>query len=170
MVVPLFVGRQRSIAALEHVMASDKTLVLAAQRNARTNNPGPDDIFEVGTIGTIIQLLRLPDGTIKVLVEGKSRVRVDCYQSEDPFFEVDVDVIPETQEASVEAVALMRSVHTSFENFVKLNKKIPPEVLMSIASIDDPSRLADSIVAHLNLKLPDKQMLLEVFDPLIRLE
>ena len=170
MVVPLFVGRQRSIAALEHVMASDKTLVLAAQKNARTNNPGPDDIFEVGTIGTIIQLLRLPDGTIKVLVEGKSRVQIERYDSQEPYFEVEVDVVPESQEASVEAVALMRSVHTAFENFVKLNKKIPPEVLMSIASIDDPSRLADSIVAHLSLKLPDKQMLLEVFDPLKRLE
>ena len=170
MVVPLFVGRQRSIAALEHAMASDKTLVLAAQRTARTNNPGPDDIYSTGTIGTVIQLLRLPDGTIKVLVEGKSRVHIDRYNTDDPYFEVLASVAEEPPHSTVETTALMRTVHTSFENFVKLNKKVPPEVLMSVTSIDDPSRLADSVVPHLNLKLADKQGLLELMDPLDRLE
>ena len=169
MVVPLFVGREKSIAALDQVMASDKTLVLAAQKNAKTNNPGPEDIFSVGTLGTVIQLLRLPDGTIKLLVEGKSRVRIGKYVSDDPFFQVGVETLEEYSEQSTESEALMRSVHSTFESFVKLNKKIPPEVLMSIASIDDPARLADSIVAHLNLKLMDKQMVLETVESLDRL-
>jgi ATP-dependent Lon protease len=170
MVVPLFVGRQKSIAALDRAMAGDKTLVLSAQKHAKTNNPGPDDLFTVGTLGTVIQLLRLPDGTIKLLVEGKSRVKIREYITEEPFFQAEVEVLEELSEASVEGEAMMRTVHTTFENYVKLNKKVPPEVLMSVASIDDPSRLADSIVAHLNLKLVDKQMLLEAIDPLERLE
>ena len=170
MVVPLFVGRQQSIAALDRAMATDKTLVLAAQKHAKTNSPTPDDLFSMGTLGTVIQLLRLPDGTIKLLVEGKARVRIRDYVSQEPCFQAEVEVIEETQDKSVEAEALMRSVHTTFESFVKLNKKVPPEVLMSVASIDDSSRLADSVVAHLNLKLVDKQMLLEAADPLERLE
>ncbi len=170
MVVPLFVGRQKSIAALDRAMAADKTLILTAQKHAKTNNPGPDDLFEMGTLGTVIQLLRLPDGTIKLLVEGKSRVKIRDFVSEEPFFQAEVEVLDELIEGSVEGEAMMRTVHNTFENYVKLNKKVPPEVLMSIASVDDPSRLADSIVAHLNLKLVDKQMLLEAIDPLDRLE
>ncbi len=170
MVVPLFVGRQKSIAALDRAMAGDKTLVLSAQKHAKTNNPGPDDLFSMGTLGTVIQLLRLPDGTIKLLVEGKSRVKIREYVTEEPFFQAEVEVLEELPEGSVEGEAMMRTVHTTFENYVKLNKKVPPEVLMSVASIDDPSRLADSIVAHLNLKLVDKQMLLEAIEPLERLE
>ena len=170
MVVPLFVGRQKSIAALDRAMAGDKTLVLSAQKHAKTNNPGPDDLFSMGTLGTVIQLLRLPDGTIKLLVEGKSRVKIREYVTEEPFFQAEVEVLEELTEGSVEGEAMMRTVHNTFENYVKLNKKVPPEVLMSAASIDDPSRLADSIVAHLNLKLVDKQMVLEAIDPLERLE
>ena len=170
MVVPLFVGRQKSIAALDRAMAGDKTLVLTAQKLAKTNNPGPDDLFAMGTLGTVVQLLRLPDGTIKLLVEGKSRVRIQEYVSQEPYFQVEAEIIEEMSDFSVEAEATMRSVHSTFENFVKLNKKIPPEVLMSVASIDEPSRLADSIVAHLSLKLVDKQILLEAIEPLERLE
>jgi len=170
MVVPLFVGRQKSIAALDRAMATDKTLILTAQKHAKTNSPEPDDLFSTGTLGTVIQLLRLPDGTIKLLVEGKSRVRIRDYVSQEPCFQAEVEVIEDTADKSVEAEALMRTVHTTFESFVKLNKKVPPEVLMSVASIDDPSRLADSVVAHLNLKLVDKQMLLEAAEPLERLE
>ena len=151
-------------------MASDKTLVLSAQKNARTNNPGPDDVFTTGTIGTVIQLLRLPDGTIKVLVEGRSRVVIERFTSHEPYFAVQAATVEEPPLSSLDATALMRTVHSTFENFVKLNKKVPPEVLMSITSIDDPSRLADSVVAHLNLKLADKQHLLELSDPLERLE
>ncbi len=170
MVVPLFVGRQKSISALDRAMATDKTLVLAAQKHAKTNSPDPDDLFRMGTLGTVIQLLRLPDGTIKLLVEGKSRVRIREFVSEEPHFQAEVEILDELPESSVEAEGMMRTVHSTFENFVKLNKKIPPEVLMSVASIDDPSRLADSIVTHLNLKLVDKQMLLEAVEPLDRLE
>jgi len=151
-------------------MATDKTLLLAAQKHAKTNNPGPDDLFTVGTVGTVIQLLRLPDATIKLLVEGKGRARIRDFVAEEPYFQVEAELLEELSEHSMEAEALMRSVHSTFESYVKLNKKIPPEVLMSIASIDEASRLADSIVPHLNLKLVDKQILLEAIAPLERLE
>ena len=170
MVVPLFVGRERSIAALDEAMSNDKEILLAAQREARTNEPAAEDIFEVGTIGTIIQLLRLPDGTVKVLVEGKKRARIDAFLSTDPHFQCAVSEVPETQESTVEVEALMRSIHATFESYVKLNKRIPPEMLMNVASIEEPGRLSDTIVAHLNLKLTDKQDLLEIPDPGVRLE
>jgi ATP-dependent Lon protease len=170
MVVPLFVGRDKSVAALERTMAGDRTLVLAAQKNAKTNNPTPEDIFSVGTLATVIQLLRLPDGTVKLLAEGKGRAKILQFVATEPFFQVEAESTEDAPVQPMEAEALVRAVHAGFENFVKLNKKIPPEVLMSVASIDDPSRLADSIVVHLNLKLVDKQMLLETFDPQDRLE
>jgi ATP-dependent Lon protease len=170
MVVPLFVGRERSISALDEAMSRDKEILLAAQREARTNDPASEDIFEVGTIGTIIQLLRLPDGTVKVLVEGKKRARIEKFLSTDPFFHCAVSEVPETKESTVEIEALMRSIHATFESYVKLNKRIPPEMLMNVASIEEPGRLSDTIVAHLNLKLSDKQDLLEIPDPGIRLE
>lgn len=170
MVVPLFVGREKSINALEDAMSNEKGLVLAAQKQAKTNHPAPDDIFEVGTIGTIIQLLRLPDGTVKVLVEGKRRARIKRYLPNDRFFFVECEEIEEQYEHTVEIEALMRSVHSTFESYVKLNKRIPSEMLMSVSAIDDPARLSDTIVAHLNLKLSEKQQILETENPARRLE
>src|SRR5919201_920048 len=134
MVVPLFVGREKSIAALEEAMAHDKDILLAAQKKAKTNEPVADDIFSVGTLGTILQLLRLPDGTVKVLVEGKKRARIRKYASSDRFFLVEAEEIEELVERSVEIEALVRSVHSTFEAYVKLNKRIPPEMLMSVAT------------------------------------
>ena len=170
MVVPLFVGRDKSIAALEEAMAGDKEILLSAQKKAKTNDPTPDDIFRVGTLGTIIQLLRLPDGTIKVLVEGKQRAKIKRFVPHDQYFLCEVEDIQEKRDSSVEVEALMRQIQSTFESYVKLNKRIPPEMLMSVSTIDDPARLADTIVAHLSLKLNDKQSILEIDDPVKRLE
>src|SRR5215467_6479637 len=175
MVVPLFVGRERSIAALKYAMAhkgSDEKaiILLAAQKKAKTNDPTPDDIFHFGTLGNVIQLLPLPDGTVKVLVEGIRRAKVHRFLPNDPFFMVEVDDVPEAVEKTVELEALIRSVHSVFEAFVKLNKRIPPEMLIQVSTIEDPARLADTIVAHLSLKLNDKQALLETESPVKRLE
>ncbi len=170
MVVPLFVGREKSINALEEAMASDKELVLAAQKKAKTNDPNEADIFGVGTIGHIIQLLRLPDGTVKVLVEGKVRARIESYNQTAPYFECEIEEIEEIEEPEAEVAALVRSVQTVFENYVKLNKRIPPEMLVSVQTIDDPGRLADTIVAHVSLKLKDKQDILETASSAKRLE
>ncbi|MBI2501235.1 MAG: endopeptidase La [Deltaproteobacteria bacterium] len=170
MVVPLFVGREKSIAALEEAMNKEKDILLAAQVNAKTNDPKDEDIYKIGTLGTIIQLLRLPDGTVKVLIEGKRRARINRFIPNPSFFLVEVDEILENREVSVEVEALMRGIKSAFETYVKLNKRIPPEMLASVATIDDPSRLADTIVAHLSLKLPDKQKILEVENPSERLE
>ena len=135
MVVPLFVGRERSIAALEEAMSGEKAILLAAQKKAKTNEPAPEDIFAVGTLGTIIQLLRLPDGTVKVLVEGKQRYRVRRFLPGDRFYQVEAEPIEESGEKTVELEALMRSVQSTFEAYVKLNKRIPPEMLMSVSTI-----------------------------------
>src|SRR5438270_347877 len=171
MVVPLFVGREKSINALEEATNRDvKEILLAAQKKAKTNEPAADDIFAVGTIGTIIQLLRLPDGTVKVLVEGKRRARIRKFVSNEEFFVVEVEELVEPNEKSVEIEALMRSVHQTFESYVKLNKRIAPEILVSVQTIDDPGRLADTIVAQLSLKLVDKQGILETDSPAKRLE
>ncbi len=170
MVVPLFVGRQKSIAALEEAMGAEKVILLCAQKKAKTNEPTPDDIFQVGTVGSIIQLLRLPDGTVKVLVEGKQRARVRRFLDDERFLRVEAEEIEESSDRSVELEALMRSVQSTFEAYVKLNKRIPPEMLTSVSAIDDPARLADTIVAHLSLKLNDKQSILETESPQKRLE
>jgi len=170
MVVPLFVGRERSIRALDVAIAHDKDVLLAAQKRAKTNEPSPDDIFQVGTLSTIIQLVRLPDGTVKVLVEGKQRARVRRYFPRADFFQVEVEELDEEATSSVELEALMRSVQATFEAYVKLNKRIPPEMVMSVTAIEDPSRLADTIAAQLQLKLADKQQLLETGAPGRRLE
>ncbi len=171
MVSQLFVGRERSIAALDEAMNRGKEIFLAAQRNAKTNDPTPDDIFSVGSVGVIMQLLRLPDGTVKVLIEGKRRAKIRRYAQTDAFFLVEFDEIVEATTANVEVEALMRSVQSTFEMYVKLNKKIQPEVLMSIQAIDDASRLSDSIVANLpTIKLADRQALLEMDEPKQRLE
>lgn len=170
MMMPLFVGREKSINALEDAMSKQTDIVLAAQKDAKTNNPEPKDIYTVGTLGTIIQLLRLPDGTVKVLVEGKRRVRIKDFRNNDSFFTVQIDEIHEETENAVETQALVRSVKTTFETYVKLNKRIPPEILMRVSTIENSAELGDIIVAQLNLKLEDKQKVLEIFDPGKRLE
>jgi ATP-dependent Lon protease len=170
MMMPLFVGREKSINALDEAMSKQSDIVLAAQRDAKTNNPEPGDIYDVGTVGTIIQLLRLPDGTVKVLVEGKRRVRIEKFTTTDGHFVVEVSNLNEVMESPVETQALMRSVKTTFENYVKLNKRIPPEILMRVSTIEQAGELADIIVAQLNLKLEDKQKILELADPGKRLE
>ena len=170
MVVPLFVGRQKSIKALEEAMNKQKFILLAAQREAKTNEPGEDDIFRVGTLGSVVQLLRLPDGTVKVLVEGKKRARVLRYLDESEYFLVEAEEVVEATPKTTEIEALTRSINSTFEHYVKLNKKIPPEMIMSVASIEDPARLADTIVAHLGIKLEEKQALLEIDNPAERLE
>lgn len=170
MMMPLFVGREKSINALEEAMSKQTDIVLAAQRDAKTNNPDPKDIYSVGTVGTIIQLLRLPDGTVKVLVEGKRRVKIKNFVNNENFFVVQVEDINEEIVSPVETQALIRSVKTTFETYVKLNKRIPPEILMRVSTIENAAELSDIIVAQLNLKLEDKQKVLEIFDPGKRLE
>jgi len=170
MVVPLFVGREKSIAALDEAMGKDKLIVLAAQKKPKTNEPSFEDIFQVGTLGTIIQLLRLPDGTVKALVEGKQRIRMRKLVSSEKYYEVEAEELPDDTERDVELEALIRQVHSTFEAYVKLNKRIPPEMLTSVSTIEEPSRLADTIVAHLSLKLQDKQSILETESPRARLE
>jgi len=170
MMMPLFVGREKSINALEEVMSKRTDIIMAAQKDAKVNNPEAQDIYDVGTRGTIIQLLRLPDGTVKVLIEGKRRVRIKKFVPNDKFYVVEVEELAEITESPVETAALMRSVKTTFETYVKLNKRIPPEILMRVASIEDAGELADIIVAQLNLKLEDKQRTLEIADPNRRLE
>ncbi len=170
MVVPLFVGRQKSIKALEESVAGDKLIFLATQRDAKVNDPIANDIYSMGTVGHVVQLLRLPDGTVKVLVEGKHRGQVVQYVEQNNFFWADVEEVEETSQRQAEIDALVRSVNTAFESYVRLNKKIPPEMIMSVSALDDPSRLADTIIAHLGIKLEDKQTLLETIDPADRLE
>jgi len=170
MMMPLFVGRDRSIRALEEAMTNQTDIILVAQKDAKTNSPEPKDIYDIGTIGSIIQLLRLPDGTVKVLVEGKGRVRINDYVNEEKFYTAEGTLLEEIEEAPLETQALVRSVKTTFENYVKLNKRIPPEILMRVSSIEESSELADIVVAQLNLKIEDKQRLLEVVDPGKRLE
>ncbi|MBU6375946.1 MAG: endopeptidase La [Bdellovibrionales bacterium] len=170
MVVPLFVGREKSINALEECVNKKIDLFLVAQREATTVNPGEKDVFQVGTLGTILQILRLPDNTVKVLIEGRKRAKLVNFIENERMIEAEVEELPEEMSSSVEAEALVRSLKATFENYVKLNKRIPPEMLMSVNTIDEPSRLADLVVAHLNMKLEDKQEILEIADPMKRLE
>ncbi len=170
MVVPLFVGRKKSINALESAMSADKSILLSAQHNAKTDDPGPDQIYQIGTVGIIIQLLRLPDGTVKVLVEGKQRARIRRHVPNEDYFLVDAELIVENNDVTPETEALMRSVNSTFETYAKLNRKIPPEMILSVASISESSRLADTIVTHLNLKIEEKQSVLELEQPAKRLE
>ncbi|HMQ10771.1 MAG TPA: endopeptidase La [Oligoflexia bacterium] len=170
MVVPLYVGRKKSVAALEHAMASDKDLLLCAQKSSKNNDPTPEDIYTMGTLGSIMQMQKLPDGTVRVLIEGKTRAKIHSYEQNEKFYMCSIDEVKEDEGSSVEVEALMRTVHATFEVYIKLNKKIPPEMLMSVAAIDDPSRLADTIAAHLTLKQEDKQEVLEIIDAKDRLE
>ncbi len=172
MVVPLFVGRERSIAALEEAMKGGSEILLVTQKKAKTENPGPEDVFEVGTLGGIIHpgLVRVDDKSVKVLLEGKRRARIKRFLENAGFFQVEIEEIDEATDRTLELEALVRTVHDVFSRYVKHNKRIPQEMAMSMATIDDPSRLADTIVAHLSLKLNDKQSLLETESPVKRLE
>jgi ATP-dependent Lon protease len=170
MVVPLFVGRQRSIKALEEATQKQGPIFLSSQKDAKTNEPAEDDIYKIGTLGTVVQMLKLPDGTVKVLIEGKKRAQIARFVNHPDFFMVEVDEAHEIVERNTEIEALTREVHTTFENYVKLKKKIPPEMVMSVSSIDDPGRLADTIVAHLGIKIEERQNLLETFNAAERLE
>jgi len=170
MVVPLFVGRQRSIKALEEATQKQSLIFLSSQKDAKTNDPTEEDIYKIGTLGAVVQMLKLPDGTVKVLIEGKRRAKVARFITNPDFFLVDVEDAPEVIERNTEVEALVREVHTTFENYVKLKKKIPPEMVMSVSSIDEPGRLADTIVAHLGIKLEDRQNLLETINAAERLE
>ncbi|MHC4225716.1 MAG: LON peptidase substrate-binding domain-containing protein, partial [Planctomycetota bacterium] len=136
MVVPLFVGRAKSIRALEDAMEADRELMLCAQREAGEDEPGPKDIYTAGTLGSIIQLLRLPDGTVKVLVEGKSRAKVARFVSDEPYFSCEVEAVDEQDTDGVEVEALVRTVHSTFESYIKLNKKVPPETLNTVLAIN----------------------------------
>jgi len=172
MVIPLFVGREKSIQALERAMAQDKKIFLVAQKDAGQDDPSPEDIYRIGTVSTILQLLKLPDGTVKVLVEGGERARVDAFVDDDAFFGAELTVLDasEDEDDERELEVLTRSVLAQFEQYVKLNKKVPPEILASLTSIDDPGRLADTIAAHLAIKIDQKQAILEIESRRERLE
>ena len=172
MVIPLFVGREKSIQALEAAMVDNKQIFLVAQRKSANDDPGPEDVYTVGTITSVLQLLKLPDGTVKVLVEGEKRAKVTTYEQTRGFLEAIVEPLIEVNEAfeQREAEILMRSLMSQFEQYIKLNRKIPPEVLSSVASIEEPGRLADTVAAHLTIKVDEKQELLEITDVGLRLE
>jgi len=170
MIVPLFVGREKSVRALEDVMKDDKQILLVTQKNAAQDDPATTDIYIVGTVGTVLQLLKLPDGTVKVLVEGGQRARIQRFADNDLFFQAFAETIGESTGAQQETEALARTVVSQFEQYIKLNKKIPPEVLVSINQIEDPGKLADTVASHLSLKIPEKQELLETAAVSERLE
>src|ERR1700734_3517054 len=170
MIVPLFVGREKSVRALEAVMKDDKQILLVAQKNASQDDPSADDIYRVGTVSTILQLLKLPDGTVKVLVEGGKRAKITGFRDTDSYFEAFVEAMPDQGADAKELEALGRTVVSQFEQYIKLNKKIAPEVLVSLNQIEEPSKLADTVASHLNLKIAEKQELLEVAKVSDRLE
>ena len=170
MIVPLFVGREKSVRALEDVMSDDKQILLVTQKSAAQDDPSPDDIYRVGTIASVLQLLKLPDGTVKVLVEGGARAQIATFTQNENFFEVHAELVAESGEEGEDVEALARTVTSQFEQYVKLNRKIPPEVLVSVNQIEEPSKLADTVASHLALKIPEKQDLLEISSVLERLE
>jgi len=170
MIVPLFVGREKSIKALEEVMRSDTFILLATQKNASDDDPATSAIYEVGTLASVLQLLKLPDGTVKVLVEGAERARVIRYGDRPEYYEAEAEVIVDQAGEKVEAEAMARSVVTEFENYVKLNKKVSPEVVGVVHQIDDYAKLADTVASHLAIKIPDKQAILETSSVAGRLE
>ncbi len=170
MVIPLFVGREKSIRCLETAMAQDKQIILVAQRDADLDEPGIDDIFDVGTVASILQLLKLPDGTVKVLVEGGKRARIERYTQEEEFFVATAHYLESEALDDREEEVLVRSAISQFEGYIKLNKKIPPEVLTSLTGIEEADRLADTMAAHMPLKLADKQSVLEMVKVGERLE
>lgn len=161
MIVPLFVGREKSIRALQDVVDKDQNIILATQKNAATEDPTSDDVFHVGTVGTVLQMLKLPDGTVKVLIEGMERVKITKFLKNPDYMEVQAEILPDAVENDTELEALVRAVLSQFEEYGKLSKKTPPEVLVSVNQIEDNSKLADTIASHLALKINDKQALLE---------
>lgn len=169
-VVPLFVGRKKSIKALEYALSHEKEVFLSAQADANVDDPTPKDIYPFGTLGTVLQLLKLPDGTVKALIEGKERGRIDNFMDKQGFFMVEVRKAEEISVSNRETEALMRSINTSFEEYAKLNTKIGKEIVSAVMAIEDPGRLADTIAGHLAMKVADKQNILETIDPNKRLE
>ncbi len=170
MIVPLFVGREKSVRALEAVTKEDKQILLVAQKNAAQDDPAPDDIYRIGTVSNILQLLKLPDGTVKVLVEGVRRARIVAFKGTEAYFEAFAEPLEDRYGDARELEALSRTVVSQFEQYIKLNKKVAPEVLVSLNQIDDPSKLADTVASHLGIKVADKQELLEALDVGERLE
>ncbi len=170
MVVPLFVGRERSIKALEVAMAVDKQILVTTQKNAVEDQPTEDTIYHLGTLATVLQLLKLPDGTVKVLIEGVRRAKINRFLTNKDYFLADLELVEDENTASKESEVLIRSLKSQFEQYVKLNRKIPTEILASVLAIDDGGRLSDTIAAHLSLKLEEKQKILEVADLAKRLE
>ncbi len=170
MIVPLFVGREKSVRALDAAMMKDRKIVLMTQKDSAVDDPTPADMHSVGTLGSVVQLLRLPDGTVKALVEGLERVKIKEYVENSSFFEVDVDSVAEKADKTAEIEAFSHSLVAQFEEYVRLNKKIPPEILLSVGQVDDASKLADIIASHLTLKIADRQDLLETADVYKRLE
>jgi ATP-dependent Lon protease len=170
MIVPLFVGREKSVRALEEVMSDEKQILLLTQKNAAEDDPSPDGLYRVGTLATVLQLLKLPDQTVRVLVEGKGRARVKAFAPRTDFFQAVIEKIDDEATLAVEMEALVRSAKTNFEQYIKLNKKIPADTLASVSQIDDPAKLADTIASHLTVKISDRQQLLEMLDTAERLE
>jgi ATP-dependent Lon protease len=170
MIVPLFVGREKSVRALEEVMKDEKQILLLTQKSAGDDDPGADGLYRIGTMATVLQLLKLPDQTVRVLVEGKSRAQVKSFSPRTEFFEALIEPVKEGDGAAQESEALVRSVKANFENYIKLNKKIPAETLASVAQIDEPGKLADTVASHLMVKISDRQQLLEALNTLDRLE
>src|SRR5438034_6873336 len=169
-IVPLFVGREKSIRALEEVMKNDALVMLATQKNASDDDPAPDAIYETGTLASVLQLLKLPDGTVKVLVEGLARARVEKYTDRTEYYEATAVALADTDAASVEAEALARSVVSDFESYVKLNKKISAEVVGVVQAITDFAKLGDAVASHLAVKIADRQGILETLSVTQRLE
>ena len=160
MVIPLFVGRDKSIAALQDAMSENKQIMLVAQRNAGDDDPETGDIYEIGTLARVLQLLKLPDSTVKVLVEGIGRAKATTYTATDNFYEAQAEALAEEEGKKVEVEALARSVVSEFENYVKLNKKISPEIVAAVSQIDEPAKLADTVASHLAVKIADRQAVL----------
>ncbi len=171
MVIPLFVGREKSIHALDAAMRENKQILLVAQKDSELDDPEAGDLYRVGTLANVLQLLKLPDGTVKVLVEGSRRTRIVELRPIQNYFEAIIDLLhEEVNVGEQELDVLMRTAVATFDQYVKLNKRIPPEVLNSLAGIDDAGRLADTIAAHMSLKVEDKQLILEMSDIAVRLE
>src|SRR5688572_3483339 len=170
MIVPLFVGREKSIRALEEVMREDKRILLVAQKNPADDDPAVDAIYRTGTVAQVLQLLKLPDGTVKVLVEGVERAKIENFTGRSEFFEAEVEISPAVVGAEAEVEALARTAVSQFESYVKLNKKVPQEILATLGQITDYAKLADTIAAHLAIKIPEKQELLEMGSVQERLE
>ena len=169
MVVPLFVGRTKSVNALSNAMNLDKSVFLATQKNAAVDSPGEKDMYSMGTVGMVLQLLRLPDGTVKALVEGKQRARMTRFVPKENHFVVDIEPVVEPQVSTVESEAMTRTVVQAFEEYAKINKNISKDVIGNISAIKDMSQLADTVAAHFNFKIQDKQQLLETISPVERM-